>query len=150
VAGRLPPLETGLALAAGIVALEALLFAPLLLPLAVGLVGAVLVVWVHRDVLPLWSVPLLAVGLVLLHEAGDLRYRLPAGSVVESAPLRALARRVVLTAALGLIASAEVVAASSLPSRGGAAAAIVGGLAVAAAFLLVMGLAGARPSAEAR
>jgi hypothetical protein len=150
VAGRLPPLETGLTLAAGIVALEALLFAPLLLPLAVGLVGAVLVVWVHRDVLPLWSVPLLAIGLVLLHEAGDLRYRLPAGSVVESAPLRALARRVVLTAALGLIASAGVVAASSLPSRGGAAAAIVGGLAVAAAFLLVMGVAGARPSAEAR
>lgn len=130
--------------------LEALLFAPLLLPLAVGLLGANLVVWVHRDVLPLWSVPPLAVGLVLLHEAGDLRYRLPSGAVVEGAPLRALAGRVALTVALGLVASAGAVAASGLPSRGGAAAAIVGGLAVAAAFLLVGGLAGARPSAAAR
>ena len=130
--------------------LEALLFAPLLLPLGVGLLGADLVVWVHRDVLPLWSVPLLAVGLVMLHEAGDLRYRLPAGSVVEGAPLRALARRVALTAVLCLVASAGAVAASGLPSRGGGAAAIVGGLAVAATFLLVRGLAGARPSTGAR
>jgi hypothetical protein len=150
VAGRLPPLETGLALAAGVVALEAIIFAPLLLPAAVALFGAALVVWVHRGVLPLWSVPLFAVGLLLLHEAGELRHRLPAGSVVEAAPLRALARRLGLTAALGLVACSGVVAASSLPSRGGAAAAIVGGLAVAAALLLVRALAGVRPSAGAR
>jgi hypothetical protein len=148
VAGRLPPLETGLALAAGVVALEALAFAPLLLPAAVALFGAGLVVSMDRGVLPRWSVPLFAVGLLLLHEAGELRYRVPAGSVVEAAPLRALARRIALTAALGLVASAAVVAASSLPSRGGAAAAIVGSLAVAAVLLLVRRLADARPSAS--
>ncbi len=150
VADRLPPLETGLALAAGVVALEALLFAPPMLPAAVALLGAGLVVWVHRGVLPLWSVPILAAGLLVLYEAGELRYRVPAGSVVEAAPLRALARRVVLTAALGLVASAGVVAASSLPSRGGAAAAIVWGLSAAAVLLLVRGLAGARPPVGTR
>lgn len=150
VAGTLPPLETGLALAAGVVALEALIFAPLLLPVAVALFGAGLVVWVHRGVLPLWSVPLFAVGLLLLHEAGELRHRVPAGSVVEAAPLRALARRAALTGVLGLVASVGVVAASSLPSRGGAAAAIVGGLAAATVFLLIRGLAAERRAPDRR
>jgi hypothetical protein len=145
---RLPPLEGGLALAASVTALMALIFAPLLLPPAVAFYAAELVVSVHRGELALWTVPLLAVGLLLLHETGELRYRLPAGSVIETGPLRALTRRVALTAALGLLASASVVVAASLSSRGGAAAAVVGGLAVAAALLLVRILATTGSSAE--
>jgi hypothetical protein len=130
-------LEGGLAFAASLIALEALTFAPLLLPLAVALYATELVVSVHRGELALWTVPLLAVGLLLLYETGEMRYRLPAGSLIEAGPLRALTRRLALTAALGLLASATVVAAASLSSRGGPAAAVVGGLAVAAALLLV-------------
>ena len=137
----LPPLEGGLALAASVAALEALIFAPLLLPLAVALLATELVVSVHRGELALWSVPLLAVGLLLVYEAGELRHRLPPDSVIESGPLRALAGRLALTAALGLLASVTVLAAASLSSRGGAAAAVIGGLAVAAAVLLVRMLA---------
>lgn len=118
-------------------ALLALLVAPSLLPPAVALVAAELVLAVHRGALARWTVPLLAVGLLLLYEAGELRHRLPPGSIVEAGPLRALIRRGALTAALGLLASTVVVAAASLSSRGGPAAAVVGGLAVAAALLLV-------------
>jgi hypothetical protein len=135
-----PPLEVGLALAASVVALEALIFAPLL-PLAVALLATELVVAVHRGELALWSVPLLAVGLLLVYEAGELRHRLPPDSVIESGPLRALAGRLALTAALGLLASVTVLAAASLSSRGGAAAAVIGGLALAATVLLVRMLA---------
>jgi hypothetical protein len=144
----LPPLEGGLALAASVTALMALIFAPLLLLPAVALYAAELVVSVHRGELALWTVPLLAVGLLLLHETGELRYRLPPGSVIETGPLRALTRRVALTAALGLLASASVVVAARLSSGGGAAAAVVGGLAVAAALLLVRILANTGSSAE--
>jgi multidrug efflux pump subunit AcrB len=114
-----------------------------LLPPAVALYAASLVVLVHRGSLALWSVPLLAVGLLLVYEAGDVRYRLPPGAAIEAGPLRALIRRVALTAAIGLLASASVVAAAGVSSRGGAAAAVVGGLAVAAALLLVRSLAAA-------
>jgi hypothetical protein len=134
---RFPPVEGGLALAASVTALGALSFAPLLLPPAVALYAAEVVVSVHRGELALPIVPLLAVGLLLVYEAGDLRYRLPQGSIIEAGPLRALTRRLALTAALGLLASAGVVAAASLSSRGGAAAAVVGGLAVIGALLLV-------------
>ena len=137
----LPSLEGGLALAAGVAMLEALIFAPLLLPLAVALLATELVVSVHRGELALWAVPLLAVGLLLVYEAAELRHRLPPGSVVESGPLRALAGRLALTAALGLLASVTVLAAASLSSRGGAASAVIGGLALAAAVLLVRMLA---------
>ena len=144
-----PPLEGVLALAACVAALEALIFAPLLLPLAVALLATELVVSVHRGALALWTVPLLAVGLLLVYEAGELRHRLPPDSVIESGPLRALAGRLVLTAALGLLASVTVLAAAGLSSRGGAAAAVIGGLALAAVFLLVKMLAanGASPGA---
>jgi hypothetical protein len=145
----LPPLEGVLALAASVAALEALTFAPLLLPLAVALLATELVVSVHRGGLPLWTVPLLAVGLLLVYEAGELRHRLPPDSVIEPGPLRALAGRLALTAALGLLASVAVLAAASLTSRGGAAAAVIGGLAVAAAVLLVRML-GANGSFGAR
>jgi hypothetical protein len=131
---RFPPLEGGLALAASVAALEALLFAPLLLPPAVALYAAELVVSVHR-------------GELLVYEAGELRHRLPPGSFVEAGALRALARRLALTAALGLLGSAGVVAAAALSSRGGAAAAVVGGLAVVAVLLLVRMLAAAEPPA---
>ena len=134
--------------AASVTVLAALIFAPLLLPPAVALYAAALVVSVHRGELALWNVPLLAVGLLLLYETGELRYRLPPGSVIEAGPLRALTRRVALTVALGLLASASVVAAASLSSRGGAAAAVVGGLAVAAALLFVRILAATGSSAE--
>ena len=125
-----------LALAATLAALEALIV-PLLLPPAVALLATELVVSVHRGELALWTVPLLAVGLLLVYEAGELRHRLPQDSVIEPGPLRALAGRFALTAVLGLLASVTVLAAASLSSRGGAAAAVVGGLAVAAAVLLV-------------
>jgi hypothetical protein len=140
----LPPLEGALALAASVVTLEALIFAPLLLPLAVALLATELVVSVHRGELALWTVPLLAVGLLLFYETGELRHRLPPDSVIESGPLRALAGRLALTAAIGLLASVTVLAAASLSSRGGAAAAVIGGLALAAAVLLVRML-GLRP-----
>jgi hypothetical protein len=132
-----PPLESGLALAASVAGLEALIFAPLLLPPAVALLATELVVSVHRGELALWNVPLLAVGLLLVYEAGELRHRLPPDSVIEPGPLGALARRLALTAAIGLLASVTVLAAAGLSSRGGAAAAILGGLAAAAAVLLV-------------
>lgn len=125
-----------MALAATVAVFEAMIF-PLLLPPAVALLAAELVVSVHRGGLALWSVPLLAVGLLLVYEAGELRHRLPPDSVVEPRPLRALAGRLALTTALGLLASVTVLAAAGLSSRGGAAAAVVGGLAVAAAVLLV-------------
>ena len=143
----LPPLEVGLALGATVAALEALIFAPLLLPLAAALLATELVVSVHRGELALWTVPLLAVGLLLFYEAGELRHRLPPEAVIESGPLRALAGRLVLTAALGLLASVTVLAAASLSSRGGAAAAVIGGLALAAAVLLVRMLAANEPLA---
>jgi len=130
-----------LALAASVAALEALIFAPLLLPLAVALLATELVVVVHRGELALWTVPLLAVGLLLFYEAGELRHRLPPDSVIESRPLRALAGRLALTAAMGLLASVTVLAAAGLTSRGGAAAAVIGGLSLAAAVLLVRMLA---------
>jgi hypothetical protein len=132
-----PPLETGLALAASVTALEALIVAPLLLPAAVALLATELVVSVHRGELALWSVPLLAVALLLLYEAGELHHRLPPDSVIERGPLGALAVRLALTAAIGLLASITVLAAAGLSSRGGAAAAVVGGLAVSTAVLLV-------------
>jgi hypothetical protein len=132
-----PPLEGGLALAASLAALEAVIFAPLLLPPAVALLATELVVSVHRGALAIWSVPLLAVGLLLVYEAGELRHRLPLDSVIERGPLKALAGRLALTAAIGLLASVTVLAAASLSSRGGAAAAVVGGVAAAAAVLLV-------------
>ena len=138
---ELSPLEGGLALVASVTALAALIFAPLLLPPAMALYGAQLVVLVHGGELALWSIPLLAVGLLLVYEAGELRHRLPPGSLVEAAPLRALTRRIAVTAALGLLGSAAVVAAAGLSSRGGAAAAVLGGLAVAVAVLLVRMLA---------
>jgi hypothetical protein len=144
VEGAFPPLEGVLALAASVAALEALLFAPLLLPAAVALLATELVVSVHRGGLALWTVPLLAIGLLLVYEAGELRHRLPPDSVVERGPLRALASRLALTAALGLLASGAVLAAGSLSSRGGAAAAVVGGLAATAAVLLVKMLASER------
>jgi hypothetical protein len=131
------PLESTLALAASVTALEALIFAPLLLPPAVALLAAELVVSVHRGEIALWSVPPLAVGLLLVYEAGELRHRLLPDSVIEPVPLRALAGRLALTAAIGLLASVTVLAAGSLSSRGGATAAVVGGVAVAAAVLLV-------------
>ena len=135
------PPAAGLALVASVTALGALLFTPSLLPAATALYGAELVVLEHRGELALWLVPLLAVGLLLVYEAGELRHRLPAGSVIELAALRALTRRIAVTAALGLLASVAVVAAAGLSSRGGAAAAVVGGLAVAVAVLIVRMLA---------
>lgn len=136
-----PTLEGGLALVASATALGALIFAPLLLPPAISLYGAELVVLVHRGELALWNIPLLAVGLLVVYDAGELRHQLPPGSSIEAAPLRALTRRIALTGALGLLGSAAVVAAASLSTRGGAAAAVVGGLAVAVAVLLVRMLA---------
>jgi hypothetical protein len=133
----LPPLEGALALAASATVLGALILAPSLLPPAMALYGTELVVSVHRGELTVWSTPLLAVGLLLVYEAGELRHRLPSGSVVEPGAVRALTRRIAMTAALGLLGSAAVVAAAGLSLRGGPAALVVGGLAVAVAVLLV-------------
>jgi hypothetical protein len=137
----LPTVEVALALAASVIALAALLVAPSLLPAAVALYGAELVVSVHRGELGDWTMPLFAVCLLVVCEGGDLRHRLPARAVVEPAAVRALGRRVVLTLALGLLASAAVIAAAGVSGRGGPAAVVVGGLAVAAAFFLVENLA---------
>ena len=133
----LPPLEGGLALAASITGLAALILTPSLLPPAIALYGAELVVSVHRSELAVWSIPLFAAGLLLVYEAGELRHQLPSGSVIEPGAVLALTRRIGLTAALGLLGSAAVVAAASASGRGGPAAAVVGGLAVATAVFLV-------------
>lgn len=130
-----------LALAANVTALIALTVGSALLPAAVALYGAELVVAVHRGALALWSIPLLVVVLILVYEAGEARHRLPRGAVVEPGPLRALARRVALSAALGALGAVTVLAASGLSSRGGPAAAIVGGVFAAGAVLLVRMLA---------
>jgi hypothetical protein len=142
IARGLPPLQGTLALAASVALVAALIFAPSLLPPAIALYGAELVVTVHRGGLSVWTIPLAAVGLLVVYEAGELRHRLPSGSVVEPGAVRGLTRRLALTAALGLLGSAAVVAASSLSGRGGPAAAIVGALAVAVAVLLVRLLGG--------
>lgn len=139
----LPPLEGALALAASITALVALILAPSLLPPAIALYGAELVVSVHRGELAVWCIPLLAAGLLVVYEAGELRHQLPSGSAIEPGAMRALTGRIGLTAALGLLGSATVVAAASLSGRGGPAAAVVGGLAVAVAVFLVRILAAA-------
>jgi hypothetical protein len=137
VEARLPPLAGALALAGAVAAVGALIVTPLLLAPAAGLYAVALVVIGHRGQLPLWTIPFLAVGLLLFHEAGDLRYRVPPGSTIDRGPLFALARRLALTAGLGLLASLVVVAAGSVASRGGVAAAVVGGVAVGGAALLV-------------
>ena len=134
-------LAGALALVASVTALGALIVAPLLLPAAIALYGAELVVLEHRGEVAAWNVPLLAVALLLVYEAGELRHRLPTGSVIEPAALRALIRRIALTAALGLLGSVAVVAAAGLSSRGGATAAMVGGSAVSVTVLLVRMLA---------
>jgi hypothetical protein len=100
----LPPLEGGLALAASITGLAALILTPSLLPPAIALYGAELVVSVHRSELAVWSIPLLAAGLLLVYEAGELRHQLPSGSVIEPGAVLALTRRIGLTAALGFSA----------------------------------------------
>jgi hypothetical protein len=143
----LPLLPGALALAASI---AALILAPSLLPPAIGLYGAELVVSVHRGDLAVWSMPLLAACLLVVYEAGELRHQLPSGSVIEPGAVRALARRIALTAALGLLGSAAVVAAASLSGRGGPAAAVVGGLAAAVAVFLVRILAAATPVDDER
>jgi hypothetical protein len=131
------PLESALALVAAVTALVALAIAPLLLPLAIGLVASELIVSVHRAQLSVWSIPFFAVGLLLVYEAGELRHRLPAAAMIERRSLRALARRLALTAALGLLASVVVIATANVSSRGGVAAAVVGGLAALGTALLV-------------
>jgi len=141
VARGLPTLEVTLALAASVIVLAALLVAPSLLPAAVTVYGAELVVSVHRGEFADWVIPLLAVCLLLVYEGGDLRHRLPSRSVVEPAAVRALRRRVALTTTLGLLGSAAVIAAADVSSRGGPAAVIVGGVAAIAAVVLVRVLA---------
>jgi hypothetical protein len=128
-----------------VTAIAALTRAPLLLAPAIALYGTELVVSVHRGELAIWNTPLLAVGLLLVYEAGELRHRLPSGSVIETGPLRALARRVAVTLALGLVAAVVVLAAASPSSGGAAAAAVVGGACAAVAVLLVGTLAARAP-----
>jgi len=142
VARGLPPLQLTFALAASIALVAALVFAPSLLPPAIALYGAEIVVSVHRGRLSIWTIPLVAVALLVVYEAGELRHRLPSGSLVERGAVRALTWRIALTAGLGLLGSAAVVAASNLSGRGGPVAAVVGGLAVAAAVYLVRVLGG--------
>ena len=141
IAPELSSLEAMLAVVASITALVGLNFASVMLPPAIALYAAGLVVSVHRDELAAWSIPLATVGLILVYEAGELRHRLPPGAVIEPGPLRALAVRIALTAALGALAAVTVLAAAGLSSRGGASAAIIGGLAVAVSVFLVRMLA---------
>lgn len=130
-----------LALAASATALMALTFVSVLLPAAIALYAAELVVAVHRDALALWSIPLFTVVLIFVYEAGEVRHRLPPGMVVEPAPLRALARRIAQSAGLAALGAVTVLAAAGLSSRGGPAAAVVGGVSAAGAVLLVRMLA---------
>jgi hypothetical protein len=134
-----------LALAASI---AAFILSRSLLPLAIALYGAELVVSVHRGALTVWSIPLLAAGLLVVYEAAELRHQIPSGAVIEPGAVRSLTRRIGVTAALGLLGSAVVIAASGLAHPEGPLAAVVGGLAVAAAVLLVRILAAATPVEE--
>jgi hypothetical protein len=123
--------------AASVTALMALTFAPVLLPGAIALYGAELVVAVHRGALEIWSIPLFALVLTFVYEAGEVRHRVPPGAVVEPRPLRGLARRLALSAALGALAAVTVLAATAISSRGGPTALIVGSVFAAGAALLV-------------
>jgi hypothetical protein len=133
--------EGVLAVAASVAAVMGLTFASVLLPPAVALYAAELVVSVHRGALAVWSIPLFAVLLIFVYEAGDVRHQLPPSAVVELGPLRALVRRIALAAALGAVAAVAVLAAAGVSNRGGPAAAVVGGLFAAASVLLVRMLA---------
>ena len=132
---------SAVALAATLVALEALAFAPRLLPVAVALYAAAVVLAVHRGDLAEWSVAPLAAALLLLVESAELRRRLPDDCVVERDALRAHVRRLVLVGGTGLVAAAVALAAGGLSGRGGAGAGIVGAAAIGATLLLVRGVA---------
>ena len=143
--------ESALVLAATLIALEALAFAPRLLPASLALYAAGMVLAVHRGDLAEWSVAPLAAALLLLVESAELRHRLPDDCVVERDALHAQVRQLVLVAGTGLVASAVALAAAGLSSRGGTGAGIVGAAAIVATLLLIRGLArSSTSSADAR
>ena len=145
----LPPLlgvgvaspESAVALAATLVALEALAFAPRLLPVSVALYAAGSLLAVHRGDLAGWSVAPLAAALLLLVESTELRHRLPNDCLVERNAVDAHVRQLMLVVGAGLVGSAVALAAAGLSSRGGAGAGVVGAAAIAAMLLLIRGLA---------
>lgn len=129
-------LAVALALTGSVVALSALVFALILLPLATAVYAAEVVVAVHVAGLSVWAVPPLAALLLLLHGAAQLRERLSFSALVEWTAVVCWARRLAVTTALGLAASCIAVAAAQLPGRGGAESGIVGAVAVAVAVVL--------------
>lgn len=136
VAGSGRSFAGALALAGSVVIVQALTFAPVLLPGALVLYAGELVIAAHEREIPLWSVAPLAAVLLLLYETADLRERLPNAAHVERRALRSLMRQMTATVALGLSGAAVTLAAATLPSEGGVTAGIAGGTAVAAAALL--------------
>jgi hypothetical protein len=140
---RLVSFESAAALAATVIALEALAVAPRVLPASVALYATGIVTAVHRGDAADWSVAPLAVALLVLVESAELRHRLPPECVVERSAVHAQLRQLLLVAGAGLAASAVALAAAGLSSRGGAGAGIVGGAAIVATLLLIRRLAGA-------
>jgi len=133
--------EGAASLAAVLIALDALAFAPRLLPVSIALFAAGFVFAIHRGELAEWSIAPLAAALLLLVESAELRHRLPTDCVVERNAVNAHVRQLALVAGAGLAASAVALAAAGLSSRGGAAAGIVGAAAIVAMLLLIRGLA---------
>jgi hypothetical protein len=130
-----------LALAASLVATQALVLTPVVLPVALALYGAECVVAVETAGASPWIVTPVGAALLLLAESAGLRDRVPEGASVEREALWRAARQLGVTAALALAGAAVVAAADVLPARGGVAAGLVGAAAVVAALLLVVRLA---------
>jgi hypothetical protein len=80
-------------------------------------------------------------ALLLFHELGDLRHRIPRDALVELAALRALVRQILLALALAVLAATTVIVVSLVPARGGVVAAVIGGGAIGSALGLAAYLA---------
>ena len=133
--------ESAVALAATLIALEALAFGPRLLPVPVALYTVGFVLAVHRGELAEWCVAPLAAALLLLVESTELRHRLPDDCVVGRNAVHAHVRQLLLVAGAALVASAVALAAAALSSHGGVGPGVVGAAAIVATLLMILGLA---------
>jgi hypothetical protein len=136
-AGDARSVPSALALAGSVVVVQALVFAPALLPAGLALYGAECVVAVEAAGRSRWVVPAVGAALVLLSEAVALRARIFPESIVERAALRRAVRRIGTATMLAFAGATAVTGGTELPARGGAGAGLIGGAAAAAALLLV-------------
>jgi hypothetical protein len=118
-----------------------------LLPVTVFLYASELVVAHNDHSIPTWTIPLLAALLILLHDTADVHRDLPHDATIEPRAIRALIRRLALTAALAAVAATLALAAHETATGGGLTAAVVGVLAITTLLLLSLQLASRRTRA---